>query len=107
MKYDNLFDYDFIREMRDNFQREFILPEEEEEEIFPIRGMLGVVDDEENFDDDDDDDEFFYWEIDHIFIDENFLDEQYNYLYEIDNLFNYKRINDDDIFIMLKEDIFN
>ena len=73
-----------------------------------------VEDNNNNIPDDDDyeipdvdDDEFFYWEIDNIFVDENFLDEQYNYLYEIDNLFNYKRINDEDIFIMLEEDIFN
>ena len=80
MKYDNLFDYDFIREMRDNFQRE---------EIHPLQGMLGDADNNNDIPDDDDDyeipdvdeDELFYWEIDNIFVDENFLDEQYNYLY--------------------------
>ena len=105
MKYDNLFDYDFIREMRDNFdienghhfRRAFVIPEEEvdpEEEIHPILGMLGVVDNEEDLIEDDVPEE-----------DENFFDEQYDYLYEIDNLFNYERINDEDTFILLIEDI--
>lgn len=87
-----------------------------EEEFFMDEDIFLIHEEEEDNnndipDDDDyeipdvDDDEFFYWEIDHIFVDENFLDEQYDYLYEIDNLFNYKRINDGDIFIMLKEDI--
>ena len=131
MKYDNLIDYDFIREMRDNFEAEyyfhrgFIIPEEEVEpgeEIHPILGMLGVVDNEEDLieneedlieNDDDEDvpeevlDQYYYWEIDHFFADENFFDGQFDYLYEIDNLFKYKRINDEDMFIMLEEDIFD
>ena len=111
MKYDNLFDYDFIREMKDNFEREFILPEEE---IIPIHGMLGVADNEENLieniDDDEDVpeevlDEYYYWEIDHFFADENFFDGQYDYIYEIDNLFKYKRVNEKDNFILLEEDL--
>lgn len=64
-------------------------------------------------DDDDDDEEipeedldrYYYWLIDHFFADENFFDGQYDYLYEIDNLFNYEYINDEDDFIMLEEDI--
>ena len=125
MKYDNLIDYDFIREMKDNFEREtgyflrraFVLPEEEEEEeeIHPILGMLGVVDNEEDLIENDDDedvpeevlDQYYYWEIDHFFADENFFDGQFDYLYEIDNLFKYKHINDEDMFIMLEEDIFD
>ena len=122
MKYDNLFDYDFIREMIDNFDREFgyhfrrafDLEEEEEEAIRPILGMLGVVENEEDlyFEDDDDEDipeedldRYYYWEIDHFFADENFFDGQYDYLYEIDNLFKYERINDEDNFILLEEDL--
>lgn len=74
----------------------FLIHEEQQEEHHNIHGMLGVIDNEE---DNNEDDEEILEE------DENFFDELYDYLYEIDNLFNYKRINDDDIFILLKEDI--
>ena len=117
MKYDNLNDYDFIRENKYFIRRGFDIPEEE---IHPIFGMLGIVDNEEDLieedlieEDDDEDvpeevlDQYYYWEIDHFFADENFFDGQFDYLYEIDNLFKYKHINDEDMFIMLEEDIFD
>ena len=97
---DNKYDFEeefFIEE--DMLMGQIIFEEEEED------NNNDIPDDDDYEIPDVDDDEFFYWEIDHIFVDENFLDEQYNYLYEIDNLFNYKRINDGDIFIMLEEDI--
>lgn len=111
MKYDNLFDYDFIREMKEAghfIRRAFVIPEEEE--IHPILGMLGVVDNEEDLIEEDDDkdvpeevlDEYYYWEIDHFFADENFFDEYYDYLYEIDNLFKYEYVDDKDKFILIE-----
>lgn len=91
---------------RYDYEEEFFMNEdifliheeqEEQEEHHNIYGMLGVIDNEE--DNNNDDEEIPEEE------DENFFDEQYDYLYEIDNLFNYKRINDEDTFILLKEDI--
>lgn len=101
-KYDLEEEFFNKEDMNNMLMGQIIFEEEEEEDNDDI-----PIDDDDYEIPDVDGDEFFYWEIDNIFVDENFLDEQYNYLYEIDNLFNYKRINDEDIFIMLEEDIFD
>lgn len=94
-----------------DYEEEFFMDEdiflihEQEEEVIPNPPDLLVVEDDDEEIPEEDLDRYYYWEIDHFFADENFFDGQYDYLYEIDNLFNYKRINDKDNFIMLEEDI--
>lgn len=95
---------------RYDYEEEFMIDEDmilipEVEEVIPNPPDLLVVEDEDEDIPEEDLNNYYYWIIDHFFEDENFFDEQYDYLYEIDNLFNYKRINDEDDFIMLEEDI--
>ncbi|MDY6058059.1 MAG: hypothetical protein SPI36_02290 [Candidatus Onthovivens sp.] len=93
-----------------DYEEEFFMDEDiflihgQEEEVIPNPPDLLVVEDDDDEIPEEDLDRYYYWEIDHFFADENFFDGQYDYLYEIDNLFNYKRINDKDNFIMLEED---
>ena len=94
-----------------DYEEEFVIDEdkflihEEVEEVIPNPPDLLVVEDEDEDVPEEDLNNYYYWVIDHFFEDENFFDGQYDYLYEIDNLFNYKRINEEDDFIMLEEDI--
>ena len=95
---------------RYDYEEEFMIDEDmilipEVEEVIPNPPDLLVVEDEDEDIPEEDLNNYYYWIIDHFFEDENFFDGQYDYLYEIDNLFNYKRINDEDDFIMLEEDI--